>query len=142
MEKLIMQTALRETRKPVPEILAYQHERVLDRYATDYGVSPEEAKRRFDAFKEFMVICAVKPGPKVTSEPIDRMWHTFLLFTKDYRYFCEEYLGLFINHEPFERASPGTYLETREFARQYLGKLDENLWPVEAKGDCSSGCGD
>lgn len=62
--KLIMQTDHRETRKPVPEILAYQHERVLDRYATDYGVSPEEAKRRFDAFKEFMVVCAVKPGPK------------------------------------------------------------------------------
>src|SRR5437764_15253816 len=113
----MQQTVLRETAKPVPEILAYQHERVLDRYTIDYGVSNEEAKRSFAAFKEFMVVCAVKPGPKVTSEPIDRMWHTFLLFTKDYRNFCEEYLGRFINHEPFERASPSTYLETRAFAQ-------------------------
>ena len=138
----MQQTTLRETLKPIPEILGYHHQRVIDRYTIDYGVSAEEAQRRFRAFKEFMVVCAVKPGPKVTSEPIDRMWHTFLLFTKDYKSFCEEYLGRFINHEPFERASPETYLETREFAKQYLGVLDESLWPVEAKGDCSSGCGD
>jgi hypothetical protein len=135
-------TNLRETLRPIPEILSYENDRMLARYSNDKGVSLEEARRGFQAFKEFMVVCAVKPGPKITSDPIDSMWHTFLLFTKEYRAFCEEYLGRFINHEPFESPSPSTYMETRQFAQQFFGKLDEELWPVEAKGDCSSGCGD
>lgn len=138
----MLQAPVRETLKPVPEILSYQHDRVLERYAIDFGVSKDEARRNFEAFKEFMVVCAVKPGPKVTSDPIDRMWHTFLLFTKDYKEFCEQYLGRFINHEPFESANPSTYLETRAYAEQLFGRIDEGLWPLEAKGDCSSGCQD
>lgn len=138
-----MQTVtLRETLKPAPEILAYQHDRLLHRYSVDYGVSMEEANRCFAALKEFMIVCAVKPGYKVTSDPIDRMWHTFLLFTKDYKTFCEGYLGMFINHEPFEQPAPAAYLETRSFAHDYFGRLDAELWPLEAKGDCSSGCGE
>lgn len=132
----------RETLKPMPEILAYQHDRLLHRYSVDYGVSIEEARRCFNALKEFMIVCAAKPGYKVTSDPIDRMWHTFLLFTKDYKNFCEEYLGMFINHEPFEHPAPAAYMETRAFAKEYFGRLDEELWPLEAKGDCSSGCGE
>lgn len=32
---------------------------------------------------------------------IDNMWHTFLLFTKDYHEFCSNYLGgVFFHHEP------------------------------------------
>ena len=75
--------ARRETLKPTLEILAYQHERLLHRYSVDYGVSIDEAMRCFTALKEFMIVCAVKPGYKVTSDQIDSMWHTFLLFTKD-----------------------------------------------------------
>ena len=132
--------APRTTAKPIPEIMSYRHEKVLERYSTDYSTSIEDARRSFEAFKEFMVVCAVKPGPKVTSAALDQMWHTFLLFTKDYRSFCEQYLGMFINHEPFEYAAPDIYLETRAFAKDYFGHLDEALWPIEAKGDCSSGC--
>jgi hypothetical protein len=133
-------TVLRQTTKPIPEILGFKHDRVLQRYVSDHKVSFHEADRTFKALKEFMVVCAVKPGPKVTSAPIDNMWHTFLLFTKDYRDFCENQLGMFINHEPFEEPAPHVYLDTREFARGFFGKLDEELWPVEAKADCSSGC--
>lgn len=138
-----MQTAIRrEIPKPVPEILAYQHDRLLHRYSMDYGVSIEESRRRFNALKEFLIVCAAKPGYKVTSDPIDQMWHTFLLFTKDYKAFCEDNLGMFINHEPFEYAAPQAYLETRAFAQEFFGHLDEELWSVNAKADCSSGCGE
>lgn len=138
-----MQTSIRrEIPKPAHEILAYQHDRLLHRYSVDYGVSFEESRRRFKALKEFLIVCAIKPGYKVTSDPIDQMWHTFLLFTKDYKTFCEENLGMFINHEPFEHAAPQAYLETRAFAQEYFGHLDEELWSINAKADCSSGCGE
>jgi hypothetical protein len=137
-----MQTLDRQTMKPVSEIMAYQHDRLLHRYSVDYGVPIEESHRCFNALKEFLIVCVLKPGYKVTSDPIDRMWHTFLLFTREYRNFCEENLGMFINHEPFEQAAPHAYLDTRAFAQDYFGKLDEKFWSVSAKADCSSGCGE
>lgn len=30
----------------------------------------------------------------------DDLWHTFILFTKDYREFCEKSFGKIIDHEP------------------------------------------
>lgn len=31
---------------------------------------------------------------------IDQMWHIFLLYTKDYMDFCEQYFGEYIHHLP------------------------------------------
>ena len=44
----------------------------------------------------FAFACAIHPE----MQEIDDMWHTFLLFTKDYAAFCNEYFGHFIHHNP------------------------------------------
>lgn len=137
----MQQLALRETHKPLDEIMAYQNDRVIQRYMLDYGASREEAEKCFTELKRFLLVCAVKTGYKVTSQPIDSMWHTFLLFTKAYKEFCEEYLGRFVNHEPFEEARPHVYLETRSFTADFFGHIDEKFWPMEAKMPCTSGEG-
>ena len=128
------------TAKPLDQVLAYQHDRLLERYAADHNASQEEAAQCFHAAKQFLYLCAVTPGYKVTSAPIDEMWHTFLLFTRDYDAFCREQLGQFIHHEPFEVPRPDVYLTTRARAEELFGKLDEKLWSLEAKTSCSSGC--
>lgn len=33
-------------------------------------------------------------------KPIDVMWHTFLLYTKDYMNFCDTYFGEYLHHLP------------------------------------------
>jgi hypothetical protein len=132
----------RPTRMPLDDILRYSHPRVIERHAQDQGVSPEIAARRFEGLKQFLAVAAITPGRKVTSEPIDAIWHTFLLFTRDYRGFCTDYLGRFIEHEPFEEPAPWAYARTRESAAALIGKLDHELWPLTAKADCTSGCQD
>lgn len=122
------------------EVLGYTNDRLLRRYAMDFDVSPAIAQKRFEGLKQFLYVCAVTPGYKVTSDAIDSMWHTFLLFTKDYRSFCERYLGKFINHEPFEEPVPEAYVRTREVVEATFGKADEELWPAKPKLSCSSGC--
>jgi len=122
------------------DVMAYQNERVLRRYELDHDVNRNEARRRFEGLKQFLLVCAITPGYKVTSDAIDSMWHTFLMFTKDYRAFCVDYLGRFINHEPFEVPSPESYLSTRARATELFGDLDAELWPQNAKISCSSGC--
>src|SRR5260370_14270763 len=141
-EQKMQTVSYREIPKPASEILAYENDRLVKRFARDYGATLYESRRCFKALKEFLIVCAVKPAYKVTSDPVDRMWHSFLLFTRDYQQFCEQNLGMFINHEPFENAAPQAYLETRSFVEDYFGYIDEQLWSVDAKADCSSGFGD
>src|ERR1700680_3721946 len=99
-EEPLMQIETRPIPVAISDVLRYSHPKVVDRHAQDHHVSPEIATRRFEGLKQFMVVAATIPGRKVTSESIDSMWHTFLLFTKDYRAFCLDYLGRFIEHEP------------------------------------------
>ncbi|MEL6868036.1 MAG: hypothetical protein AAFP19_26670 [Bacteroidota bacterium] len=35
---------------------------------------------------------------------IDEMWHTFILFTKEYHDFCMKYFGRFLHHNIIKRA--------------------------------------
>lgn len=137
-----MTATLRPTATPVDEIIGYQNERVVERFVIDHGGTLAHAHRRFDALKQFLVVCTVKPGVKVTSPEIDEMWHTFLLFTRDYREFCLDALGRFVEHEPFEAAQPDYYGSTRALAATLFGELDSRFWPASGKADCSSGCGD
>ena len=126
--------------KDLDAILAYRHDQLLRRYVLDHQVSAVVAEKRFTGLKQFLAVCARMPGQKVTSDEIDSMWHTFLLFGRDYRQFCGDYLGRVVDHQPFEAPNPSKYMETRTFAERLCGALDDEVWPRQAKGDCSSGC--
>jgi hypothetical protein len=133
---------LNATFKPISEIMAYKHDKVLGRYIKDFGEEKERATACFEALKQFMIVCAVSEGIKTSSEPVDDMWHTFLLFTKDYREFCHAYLGRFIDHRPGGGFPSDTYKKTRECAVELFGKLDEDYWPLEkAAAKCDDGSG-
>ena len=58
---------------------------------------------------------------------IDDMWHTFLLFTKDYMYFCSKYLGQYFHHSPTTSEDKMTEGEFEiDFAR-YVSYVYDNL---------------
>jgi hypothetical protein len=100
------------------EILAYQNEDVVARFATDYEVSPEDAQEIFIEMKRWLYITARRrdANREMAAVPlfneayaIDMMWHTFILFTQDYAEFCDKYFGTFIHHQP------KTLKDTREW---------------------------
>ena len=134
--------ALRPTAQPIQTIMGYENERLYERFVADFGGSFEDARDRFMALKQFLTVCAVLPGIKVASDEIDQMWHTFLLFTREYRNFCNDRLGRYIEHEPFEDPQAGYYVITRDVASSLFGELPLRYWPLEGKADCTSGCGD
>ena len=117
----------------------YKNERLIERYMADFAADRASAHRCFHGFKQFMAVCASNDGELVTSDPIDGVWHTFLLFTREYERFCTTFIGEYIHHEPFEKPNPSAYLATRAHAERPFGPLDVALWPVNAKGHCSSG---
>jgi len=129
----------------LPTILSYQNIEVLNRYSKDYPnnkLAPQEAfeelmkffwlfqkhqedKLKFPDKKELDFICGIHTEMK----EIDDMWHTFLLFTKDYISFCKQYLGRFFHHSPTtdkEKAERSTNDFEIDFVR-FLSYAYDNL---------------
>jgi len=138
------------------EVLAYSHPGVIRRYAKEHGATPQEAAELFRETLKWLYLCgraadapdapALAVHPEI--EKIDWMWHTFLLFTRDYAEFCERYLGTFIHHQPNDEEGEGTVpfdaaAERDALERQYafvydvLGEDTLTAW----YGDCRYGAG-
>lgn len=86
----------------IERALQYPIPDVMDHYKKDYGVSDALAQLHERELKRFLIICA-ETYPKNTemlSTQVDNLWHTFILFTKDYRQYCDECFGQFLDHAP------------------------------------------
>jgi hypothetical protein len=63
-----------------------------------------EIKELVNEFKKFMAMMVInhKTGKRVemVSELVDEVWHTFILFTNEYKKFCDTLVGEYIHHEP------------------------------------------
>ncbi len=129
------------------KLLTYSNLHILKRYEQDYPnnrLSPEEALQ--ELLKFFWLSQKLKLEQKNAQnnsqvialnfeaaiheemKEIDDMWHTFLLFTKDYMSFCEHYFGDFIHHSPTTDdsaiSSPEEYEKDLE---NYLSYIYDNL---------------
>lgn len=89
------------------EVLEYQNERIVDSFSKKYCVTKEQSMLIFQETLKWLWLChESEKVPELTlfidktTYIIDEMWHTFILFTKDYRNFCLDYFGHFIDHEP------------------------------------------
>jgi hypothetical protein len=99
------------TVRSLDETLRYENDEVVHRYAVDHGVTKDDAEEIFLETKRWLWLCATemaaKPGQKVDRIPLlsearvlDLMWHTFLLFTRDYMEFCHTHFGFYLHHQP------------------------------------------
>jgi hypothetical protein len=99
--------------KPVSlaKVLAYRHPGVVRRYCKEHHATRAEAREVFREMLKWLYLCyrAAIDGPEGFAcsmlpeiEKIDWMWHTFLLFTRDYADFCADHFGFFLHHVPNE----------------------------------------
>lgn len=97
------------------EVLAYENDEVVHRFSSDHRVADSDAREIFLETKRWLWLCATQVaaardgvGERIPllseARAIDLMWHTFLLFTKDYARFCDRYFGFFVHHQPRRRA--------------------------------------
>jgi hypothetical protein len=90
--------------------LAYRHDDVVARFRQEYPVSQAAAEDVWAQAKTWIWLAgnADVDQPFDMSEAtqvIDQMWHTFVLFTRDYAAFCEACCGRFVHHTPRSSAS-------------------------------------
>jgi hypothetical protein len=134
------------------DVLAYRHSGAIRRYAREHGASPAEAEELFREMLKWLYLAyrsttdaGGSAGCAMTAEieKIDRMWHTFLLFTHDYAAFCRRYFGFFLHHVPQDDAADGLPSDAdrvrRQLERQYgliydvLGEQTLRAWYDECR---------
>jgi len=90
------------------ELEEYQHEGVIAKFRDDWDVEEDEARDIFSEMKKFLYISEIGLQKSVQIEIdestliIDKMWHQFVLFTKDYDIFCKRFFGKMVHHAPFD----------------------------------------
>jgi hypothetical protein len=80
--------------------------------------------RVIDEYKKFL--CLASCTEVSPSYQIDQVWHTHILFTKDYKKVCDEVIGGFLHHNPIEKSLTKTvgkdqYIKTKELYLKIFG---------------------
>ena len=81
------------------QIFNYENKDLLEFHSKEFNLSLKNSEEIFNEFKYFMFLKAKGDSELIPTIEIDRIWHTFLLFTNDYEKFCST-LGVFIHHRP------------------------------------------
>jgi hypothetical protein len=87
----------------IKKVMDYQMPDIIARYRKDYKVSEDVAKIHEVELKRYLILAGdTDDGSSLgmMSTEVDNLWHTFLLFTKDYQIFCNEMFDKFIHHCP------------------------------------------
>jgi hypothetical protein len=83
------------------KVMEYQMPHIVGRYCKDYNVSTETAKIHERELKRYLILAGESNDSLgMMSTEVDNLWHTFLLFTKEYQAFCNDMFGKFIHHSP------------------------------------------
>lgn len=125
--------------------MCYNNNKVISRYYQDYPIAKMQANEALTELMKFVWLCFKHKSEKNNNPhneslnfsclihpemvDIDNMWHTFLLFTKDYHAFCNEYLdGNFFHHEPIINTNNSLLDENYEQELTlYLSYIYDNL---------------
>jgi hypothetical protein len=91
------------------QLKQYQSDGVIRKFRDEWSVSEPEAKVIFDETKKFLFLAHHAQQQCISFEIdesiliIDKMWHTFILFTSEYSEFCNRFFGRMLHHVPFCR---------------------------------------
>lgn len=106
------------------EALLYKNDDLVIRYSEDNNVNPDYALKLFLEMKKFLISVAFYGKPVSPSKEIDKMWHAFILYTRDYTEWCQKYFGYYIHHNPGGMSHPVDFIDTAES----IFNIDKSIW--------------
>jgi hypothetical protein len=128
--------------------LSYENADIITKFCSEYDIEQELAKEYFIEVKKFLYLCANTTDRLAPTAEIDKIWHTFILFTKDYRQYCMHFLGKFIDHMPevkkddedLEEPKENCLLNTLTHYQNVFGELNNEVWQFPFKDDTEEEC--
>lgn len=138
------------------DVLTFTNDELITRYQRDYPNNQLPAEIALQEILKFLCLGQLherlrteQPDNEdlqfrwllhVEMKEIDDMWHTFLLFTKPYSEFCQQYFGKFIHHVPATDAEKKNNVDNLDdflnvdtqrmlsFVYDHLGEETLKLW--------------
>lgn len=96
------------TKRYYDRLSAYQAPLVKEKILLEKELTEPEFGEAFLELKKFVALCRHSGRPlAMTSPQIDTVWHQFILFTREYHSFCDEFFGGFLHHSPNVPSRPG-----------------------------------
>lgn len=136
----------RASRDIIDTAMNFDIKKVMARYIRDNGLTEEVACEHEIEIKRYLAMCAINPKAHYGMRgPIDELWHTFVIFTRDYARFCEEVAGRFIHHIPEtgEDRAKGSDSYARflnDYEEIFGHPAPAQYWPRPALLDASAEC--
>jgi uncharacterized protein (TIGR04222 family) len=107
------------------------------RLQREQGWSAAQAAAALREYRRYVFLCCVEPGEMTPSRPVDAVWHTHLLFTRDYwQGFCHDALGRELHHSPaLDRTDAPRhrtqYQCTLQAYARWFGTPPQAWWPAD-----------
>ena len=91
-----------KTAEKISQVMAYSMPNVIRRCQKDFGYSDADMIILEKELKRFLIMCMVLDSDYIGmySKDVDNLWHSFILFTKEYAEFGQSFAGKFIHHAP------------------------------------------
>lgn len=77
-------------------------------------LNEKQIEQVMEGLKDYFQICFLSGKRRSVSMPsqvVDVAWHEFILFTKEYQFFCQHSFGYFLHHTPAEAMQSQTYAQ-------------------------------
>jgi hypothetical protein len=120
----------------VARALQFPMDEIVERYRRDHGVDAQEAALHEREIKRFLALAALYPDqPLGMAGKVDDLWHTFLIFTREYHRFCATVAGHYIHHRPTPKTEPkelgrANYAFLHDVYERVFGEApDPSVWP-------------
>ncbi|MEQ1936328.1 MAG: hypothetical protein ABL962_20930, partial [Fimbriimonadaceae bacterium] len=126
--------------------MSFDIEKIVARYIRDNGLTEEVAREHEIEIKRYLAMCAINPKAHYGMRgPIDELWHTFVIFTRDYARFCKEVAGRFIHHIPETpeergRGSDNYARFLKDYEETFGHPAPPQYWPRPAVPDVTADC--
>jgi len=127
-----------EARRRVEIAEQFNLKQILARYCKEEGLSIEIAQDHRREMLRFLALCAtaIQHGKFYgMTGAVDELWHTFVIFTREYAAFCDAVAGRFLHHVPEVegKMSPNTFNHYLAFLADYEAVFNEPApaayWP-------------
>jgi hypothetical protein len=126
-------------------IMEYPFNEVREKLIRKQALPEEKVDQAITEYRKFLVLARLGHGPlEMFSHYVDEVWHTHILFTRDYAKFCQMAFGRFFHHQPHTGNEKGASQDAAtQFVSMYtdLFGLFSPLWETAHSSDYSDGYG-
>lgn len=128
----------------ISKINEYPFSQVQEKLLKSGALAPtviEEAIKEFRKYLTLVVLGYKNVG--MNSREVDEVWHTFILFSRDYMVFCNEVFGHYLHHQPSIPSQPLGAEPRERFLEAYRLEFGEPpaIWMAgPTDGCCGEDC--